>query len=90
MPMNRLFLRFVMLHPPHIFPTPLVGVLQYFKDVRFLVECLALYKIVRDNAKCAVFLQCPPADPQNLRKFLVRQKTFAMEYGPGDIFHSRD
>ena len=64
-PMNGPFLRFVMSHPPHIFLAPLVGIFQYFKDVRFLVESLALYQIVRDNTKCAVFLQCPSADPQN-------------------------
>ena len=54
--MNGPFLRFVMSHPPHIFLAPLVGIFQYFKDVRFLVESLALYQIVRDNTKCAVFL----------------------------------
>ena len=77
----------LMLYPPLFFPASLVGILQHFMYVGFLVEHLSLKEVIRDDTERAVLLQGPPAYPEYAGQFLVRQETFSLEHRLGSLFH---
>ena len=84
----RLFLHFYFtLYPPLFFPASLVGILQHFLDVGFLVEHFSLKKVIRDDTERAVLLQGAPAYPEYAGQFLVRQEAFSLEQRLGGLFH---
>ena len=82
-----LFLHFLISHPPLFFPAPLIGILQKFLYVGFLVEHFSLKEVIRDDTERAVLLQGPPAYPEYAGQFLVRQEAFSLEHRLGGLFH---
>ena len=74
-----LFLHFLFSHPPLFFPAPLIGILQKFLYVGFLVEHFSLKEVIWNDTECAVFLQGAPACPEYAGQFLIRQEAFSQK-----------
>lgn len=72
---------FSILHPPLFFSAPLIGILQKFLYVGFLVKHFSLKEVIWNDTECAVFLQGAPTCPEYAGQFLIRQEAFPQNNG---------